>query len=74
VVDLLPDLDRSLPHVLGGEPRAVGALAVRDNVLDLKDLLEDGRRKDLLLDRQLDPDPLRVRLRPYERGVYQPDF
>jgi hypothetical protein len=47
VVDLLTDLDGRLPHVLGGESGAVGALTVGDDVLDLEDLLKDGIREDL---------------------------
>ena len=47
VVDLLSNLNRSLPHVLRGESSAVGALSVGNDVLDLEDLLEDGRGEDL---------------------------
>ncbi len=52
--DLLPDLYQRFPCILGGELRAIWALAVLDEVLDLENLLEDGRSKDLLLDREGD--------------------
>lgn len=47
VVDLLSDLDECSPGVLGGETGALGALGSLDDVLDLEDLLQDGRREDL---------------------------
>ena len=49
VRNLLPDLHESLPGVLRGQLRAVGALAVLNKELDLKDLLQDRRGQDLLL-------------------------
>lgn len=47
VVDLLSDLDECSPGVLGGETSALGALSSLNDVLDLEDLLQDGRREDL---------------------------
>ena len=55
VRNLLPDLHESLPSVLRGQLRAVGALAVLNEELDLKDLLQDRRGQDLLLNGEGDP-------------------
>ena len=38
--DLLSDLNKGPPCVLGGKSRAVGTLCVLDEELDLEDLLE----------------------------------
>lgn len=48
VVDLLSNLNRRLPHVLGRQTSAVRALSVRDDVLNLEDLLQNRRREDLV--------------------------
>lgn len=48
VRNFLSDLDERLPGVLRCELRAVRALAILDEVLDLEDLFEDGVGKDLL--------------------------
>lgn len=42
--DLLSDLNKSFPGVLGSEPCAVWTLCVLDEELDLEDLFEDSGR------------------------------
>jgi len=74
VVHLLPDLDHGLPRVLGLHAAAVVTHLVCHDVLHHKGLLEDGGGKHLLLNRQLDLDPLGVGLGPDEAGINQPDL
>lgn len=47
--DLLSDLDQGFPGVLCCQFCAVWTLAVLNEILDLENLLEDGRSKHLLL-------------------------
>lgn len=47
VVDLLSHLDKRAPRVLGRQTRALRALRTLDEVLDLKNLLQNRRREDL---------------------------
>lgn len=49
VRDFLSDLNECLPGVLRCELRAVGTLAVLDEVLDFEDLFEDRVGQDLFL-------------------------
>lgn len=68
----LTDLDTCRPSVrVGIAARAFKAHVVLDDVLDDKRLLQDRAVEDLGLDRELDLEPLGVRLRPYEAGVHQ---
>jgi len=72
VRDLLANLDHSAPRVLGLCSVARLADLAGDDELDDEGLLQDRRRKHLLLDRQLDLDTLRVGLGPDKAGVDQP--
>lgn len=47
VRDLLTDLNERLPRVLRGEFSTVGALGMLNEVLDLKNLLENGGGENL---------------------------
>lgn len=71
VGDLLADLNASLPGVLGGETSTGGALTGLDDEGQDKGLLENGVGENLLLDRDLELDTARVRLRPDELGIDQ---
>lgn len=71
VGDLLTDLNAGLPGVLGGETGTGRALAGLDDKRKDEGLLEDSVGENLLLDRDLELDAARVRLRPDELGVDQ---
>lgn len=71
---LLTQLYLGLPGVLGCQPGTVWTLTILNDVLDFERLLENRRGEDLLLYRQLDPEPLGVRFCPDEAGIDEPDF
>lgn len=71
VVRLLADLHHRVPVVLRCRPVALVAVLVCHNILDHKLLLQNGRRKHLLLDHHFDLDALGMRLRPDEPSIYQ---
>eukprot|EP00966_Prymnesium_polylepis_P189709 4395626-Prymnesium_polylepis.1 len=66
---LLPHLDDRRPRVLRLAPLAVGALLVAQDIFDDERLLQHRTGDHLLLDRQFQLDPARVRLRPDKRRV-----
>ena len=74
VWNLLSDLYQSFPGVLRGKLRAVGALAVLDEVLNLEYLFEDCRGEDFLLDGEGDAEAFRVRFCPDEVRLCQANF
>lgn len=55
VVDLLADLHQGVPCIFRSEFRAVGALSVYNDILNLKYLLEDCRSEDLEIASSVDP-------------------
>mmetsp|Transcript_9609 Transcript_9609/g.22787 ORF Transcript_9609/g.22787 Transcript_9609/m.22787 type:complete len:490 (+) Transcript_9609:651-2120(+) len=74
VVHLLPHLDDSAPGALRGNHVAVCALEVMDHHLNHEHLLQNHAAVNLLLDRQLQFQTPRMRLRPDERRVDELHF
>ena len=74
VGNLLAHLNERFPGVLRGELRAVRALAILDEKLDLEHLFEDRRGENLLLDREGYAEAFGVGLGPDEVGVGEADL
>ncbi len=74
VLHLLTNLNHSTPCVLCRKTRAVWALTILNDKLDLEDLLENRRCEHLLLYCKLDSETLAVWLCPDETCVDESNF
>ena len=74
VRDLLSDLYKRFPCVLGREFSAVRTLPVLYKVLDLEDLFQDCRGEDFLLDCHRDAQAFGMWFCPNEMRIGQPNF
>ena len=74
VRDLLTHLYDGSPGVACKTLCTIWTLVVCNDIFDLKGLLQDRPLKSLLLDCDFDFYSSRVRFRPDEAGIYDPDF